>query len=608
MRGAGAYSPAFNGPTRGRGAGLGARGSATGSPMNARGRGGGIAAGRGGAVVGGQGYQGSSGRGSSNPLLVPVTFVKATNPGFGTVGGKDDEENKENVNGLEKAGALDPRKSIQDTSQEGSALVESIRQMELADQDSNKSKPQTRSRTAKKQGSSIAPPPALVEYQSTTDTMAVDEPKESAPPASIGGHPGIGAAAYPHIVPLSQDLTPTPPSTDPPSPADNSGSDSAREESPPLFEISTERTPIVLDESLAPPTIPSNARPEELSSSSDSEEEQIVYPPRGRAQADPVLAPSPSAPVSQIPKPPTISLNIRSASSYPASTTQQLETNPYRPPGPKLSKKQQKRASKIARKKGKEHARTGNMYAGGGRRLVGDSDYEEGEEMLARMGMGANAGIDDMLDQSDDSEDETIHNGEGHVDGQPRMDDSDVEWGTSAPPALKRGKAKRNAQRQQRTDQQEAEKLNRLLDADGTREEVELRLALEMSIVEDEQRKKVEKESRRREREREAVRDDYAGNIREDIGEEDIAAMRSFARGVVGGPNGEHERGDDVDQDALEAEDDEDAWHTSDDSEELNTEEEDYKRNLGLESESSEDVDSDVELEMDYTLGDADGR
>jgi len=580
--------------------------------MSARGRGKGIAAGRGGAVVGGQGYQGSSGRGSSNPLLVPVTFVKATNPGFGTVGGKDDEDDKENVSGLAKAGALDPRKPVQDTSQEGSALVESIRQMELADQDSNKPRPQTRSRTAKKQASNAVPSEAHVAPPVTesSDKMATDEFEERAPPpASIGGHPGIGAASYPHIVPLSQDLTPTPPSTDPASPVDDSIISSTRQESPPLFEISVERSSVILDDSLAPPIIPSNSRGEEISSSSDSEEEQIVYPPRGRAQADPVLAPTPSAPaVSQAAKPPTISLNIRSASSYPASTTQQLETNPYRPPGPKLSKKQQKRASKIARKKGKEHARSGNMHAGGGRRLVGDSDYEEGEEMLARMGMGASAGIDDMLDESDDSEDETIHDGQGHVDGQPRMDDSDVEWGTSAPPALKRGKAKRNAQRQQRNDQQEAEKLNRLLDADGTREEVELRLALEMSIVEDEQRKKAEKERRRREREREAVRDDYAGNIGEDLGEEDIAAMKNFARGVAGGPNGEHERGDDVDQDALEAEDDEDAWHTSDDSEELNTEEEDYKRNLGLESESSEDVDSDVELEMDYTLGDADGR
>jgi hypothetical protein len=245
--------------------------------------------------------------------------------------------------------------------------------------------------------------------------------------------------------------------------------------------------------------------------------------------------------------------------------------------------------------------------------LVEDDDYLEGEEMLARMGMGGSAGIDDMLDLDDEEssdEDGTVLDAQGHVDGQPRMDDSDVEWGTSAPPALKqRGKAKKNAQKQQRDDRRQAEKLERLLDAGGTREEVELRLALEMSIVEDEQRKKSEQESRRREREKAIVDDDYAQNIAEEVDEEDLAAMRSFAKNVVGGPNAEHERGDDVDRDAQEAEDDEDAWNPSeDDSEALNTDEADYRRNLGLESESSEDVDSEVELEMEYALGDADGR
>ncbi|GAA5946140.1 hypothetical protein JCM3765_000132 [Sporobolomyces pararoseus] len=607
-RGAASFSPVFN--LRGRGAGLGARGGAP-AQTALRGRGGaGIAAGRGGITVGAKGYQASSGRGSSNPLLVPVMFVKASNPGFGTVGGKDDEEEKENLNKLNSPQA--------DQSQEGTQLVESIRQMELADESAQLEKEE----------------PEFSPSTETPSTFTPDLQDSGSTTPARGGHPGIGAASYPHIEPLPHETAPpSPVSTPPPEPVDNNEETTTKEDSPPLFEISVERSAVTLDSSIAPPTIPSNSetRSLELSSSSDSDSEQIVYPPRGRAQVDPVTSLSTTAPTSSLPftvteppsaatsKPPTISLNIRSATSYPTSTVSQLEANPYQPPssrGPKLSKKQQKRASKIARRKGKEHARSGNLaQRGGGRRLVEDDDYLEGEEMLARMGMGDSTGIDDMLDLDDDEEDSdedgTVLDAQGHVNGQPRMDDSDVEWGTSAPPALKqRGKAKRNAQRQQRDDQRQAEKLERLLEAGGTREEVELRLALEMSIVEEEQRKKSEKESRRRERERAMVVDDYATNIAEDdLDEEDLAAMKSFARNVVGGPNAEHERGDDVDRDALEAEDDEDAWNTSeDDSEALNTDEEDYRRNLGLESESSEEVDSEIELEMDYSLGDADGR
>ncbi|GAA5838450.1 hypothetical protein JCM3766R1_005548 [Sporobolomyces carnicolor] len=607
--GAAAFSPVFSGPpSRGRGAGLGARGgSGQHSPFSARGRGG-IAAGRGGSVVGANGYQNSSGRGSTNPLLVPVMFVKAKNAGFGTVGGKDDEQdegNKENVSQATQDArvARESPALHHERSQEGSQLVESIRQMELADSPT----------------------------QPANELDEVDTPSSTAPsdtPRSRGGHPGIGAAAYARIEPLPyQSASPSPVPTPPVAPDDE---EAVVDDSPPLFEISVERTEVTIDDSIAPPAILSSKEP---MSSSESDSEQIVYPPRGRAQADPVTMPrettstapvesSEESPAPALEKPPTISLNIRSASSYPTSTTSQLEANPYQPPsvrGPKLSKKQQKRASKAARRKGKEHARSGNLaQRRGGRKLVDDDDddYLEGEEMLARMGMGGgDVGIDDMLDlddSEDDSEQEgTVLDAEGHVDGQPRMDDSDVEWGTTAPPALKqRGKAKKNAQRQQREDQRQAEKLQRLLDSGGTREEVELRLALEMSIVEDEQRKAKEKASRRREREKAMVTDDYVMNLaQEAVDEEDLAAMRSFAKNVVGGPNAEHERGDDVDRDALEAEDDEDAWNTSeDDSEALNTDEEDYRRNLGLESESSEDVDSEVELEMDYSLGDADGR
>ncbi|GAA5915885.1 hypothetical protein JCM5296_002523 [Sporobolomyces johnsonii] len=633
--GAAAFSPAFEPRGRGRG-GRGGLGASAPSPFNARGRGGfgggfGAATGRGGAVVGAAGYQASPARGAVNPLLVPVKFVKASNPGFGTVGGDDDDDEMDKENdgaragngkgraketGPGKAGAEVPRGAEGDISAEGAVLVESIRQMDLADSaelaldlPSSTINPPFDAVKAVEETEPL--PVSATATSETTATMALDEIEDAPAPSEDGArsqHPGIGAArsvlpsklsfenpAVSRAEPTSTpSLAPSPDGAPTPAPMEN--------DEPPLFEISYERTTLALPSDLPPPPVlASHSNLSSDASASDSEEEQIVYPPRAVAHADPVLAPRPTSSVPSAPAP-TLSLPPPAQPAPRAQTQKPL-------PAPKLSKKQQKRASRTARKKGREHARSGNAHVGG-RRLRDDDDDEddlrEGDEMIRRMGLGG-GGVDDMLGDGDDTERDE------HEEGLPRLGDSDIEWGsTSPPPAPVRGKAKLRVQRQQRTDAREAEKLQRLLEAGGTREEVELRLAIELSLQEEEaarERKRERGEARRRER---LALEDYLANVGDDEGDDSMAVLGAFARNVVGSLGGEHERGDDADRRAAEEEEeDEEEWGTSsedEEEEELDTEEEEYRRNLGIESEDSDEVDSDVELEMDYSLGDADGR
>ncbi|GAA5954955.1 hypothetical protein JCM21900_005945 [Sporobolomyces salmonicolor] len=636
--GAAAFSPAFEPRGRGRGGrgGLGASGP---SPFNARGRGGlGAATGRGGIVVGAAGYQVSPARGAVNPLLVPVKFVRASNPGFGTVGGDDDDDemDKENAGaraedgkgraketGLEKAGAEVPRGEEGDISAEGAVLVESIRQMDLADSaelalelPSSSINPPFEAVKAVEEAEPL--PVSAAATSETTATMALDEIEDAPAPdddRARSRHPGIGAARSvspsklsfenPAVRRAESTFTPSlaisPDEAPTPAPMED--------DEPPLFEISYERTTVTLPSDLPlPPVLASHSNLSSDASASDSEEEQIVYPPRAIAHADPVLAPRsapsvPSAPAPTLSLPPPAQPALRAQKPLPL---------------PKLSKKQQKRGSRTARKNGREHARSGNAHVGG-RRLGGDADEDdlrEGEEMLRRMGLGGGHGVDDML--PDSAAEEGGSTEREHEDGQPRLDDSDLEWGTAAPPPLPaaRGKAKLRLQRQQRTDARAAEKLQRLLDAGGTREEVELRLAIELSLQEEEaarERKRERGEARRSER---LAMEDYLQNAGDDEGDDSMAVLGAFARNVVGSLSGEHGRGDDADRRAAEEEEeDEDEWGTSSEDEdeeeseeELDTEEEEYRHNLALESEDSDEVDSDVELEMEYSLGDADGR
>ncbi|GAA5874063.1 hypothetical protein JCM8547_004818 [Rhodosporidiobolus lusitaniae] len=646
--GAGAYnsgtsSPAsaFAGRGRGRGGGIGAVAAfgGAGGPrggFGGRGRGSpypGSSTPRGGGVVGMGGVP--------NPFLVPVKFVKASSAGLGTVGGEDEH-------GLEKAGAevpqpwqVKPIETVDNAGDDSTELADGVSKLGLTGE-----------------AAKVSSPPRAVPHEPepyTTVTMALDEIEDADEPAVSTAHPGLGV----HPAPPSEEPAPSPlKPTLPSAIADSTSTEpSTAEDDFPLFEISTTRSEVTVEiSSTLPPPAALAAHAEEASlslsageSDSESDEEQILYPPRAVSHADPVLSRCALPPSADSPAPPSSTLPpARTAPSRQPAAKQQ-------PPPPQLkqSKKQLKKASRAARKAGRQHARSGRSHLsffGAGQTLGGFEedeehleevqDKEDGKALFARLNSGGGAGIDDML--VDDGEEERTSSDEEHLhepqheDGQPRIGDSDLEWGDDgAPPPRRglgahgavRGKGKRAVQRQQRADQREVEKLERLVAVGATREEVEVSLAIEESLrIEMEEKERVRRAGRKEQDERRRL-EDYLANVGDEEGDDSIAVMSAFAKGVVGSLGGEHERGDDVDRRAAEDEDDEDAWGTSEGSEEDSSEEEskdedesseedskeldeeeEYERRLALESEDSDEVDSDVELEMEYSLGNADGR
>lgn len=577
----------------------------------------------GGRGRGGAAYSGSStprhvvglSEGAFNPLLVPVKFVRATGSGLGTVGGEDEH-------GLELAGAASPprpqEKRLPRHSVEG-ALAAEVQNLALeADEDDVEDNPKG------------GPPPetAFEPEPATTATMALDELEDAPDAAEPTTHPGLGSRAR---QPVEREVPAPPPTAALPEATPDVDEDVAGgDDGPPLFEISVSRSTVTVDlpSSLAPPAalVAHDSSTPLSSDSSDSDSEQILFPRRAQAHADPVSSARPPAAAPR----PAADLSLSTSSSHaPAVAARTRAPRPSQPAQPaKQSKKALKRASRAARKTGRLHARSGNAHLAGhesGRRLDEDEDEDEnqgvaqeqaqdraaGAALFAQM-QGAE-GVDDMLVASDDDDEQDVIDAEGHVPGQPRQGDSDLEWGSSSPPARgpPRGRAKKAALRAQRADQRERDKLERLVAAGATREEVEVALALEMSL---------EAERRdARERERRRAEEDYAANVRNDEGDDSMAVLAAFARGAVGQLGGTHERGDDADRRMAEDEEDEDEWGTSSDGEsedEEESEEEDdddtegaHDRRLALEEEEgSDEVDSDDELEMEYSLGDADGR
>ncbi|BGP42715.1 squalene synthetase-like protein [Rhodotorula kratochvilovae] len=603
---------------RGRGAGLGAHlGGAEG-----RGGFGGRGGMRGGARGGGA-YSGSStprsvvgmGGGGFNPLLVPVKFVRASGEGLGTVGGEDEH-------GLELAGAASPpppaAKRLLRHSVEG-ALADEVKNLALETNEQDE-----------QEDEHFSPPPPETAFEpepATTATMALDELEDAPDAAEPTSHPGLGSRAR-HPVELEEG--PARPASPPATAAPLAEADEASEDdSPPLFEISVTRSTITADLSSLPPPFAlsrthdsSTPLSSDSDSSSSSDAEQILFPRRALSHADPVSSLRAGAP----PARPAAELSLP-----PPAPAAPRAPHPSQPAQPaRQSKKALKRAARSARKLGRAHARSGNAHLarqGQGHRLGGGEEEEEddderaeraedraaGAEMFARLqGAGDAAGVEDMLSAASSGDDDAGVDAEGHVPGAPRLDDSDLEWGGDAPPPraprAPRGRAKKAAQRAARAQTREAEKLERLVAAGGAREEVELALALELSA----------KEERRsaREQERRRAEEDYAANVaaEEEEGDDSRAVLAAFARGAVGQLGGEHGRGDDADRRMAEEEEDSDEWGTSseEDGEESDDEEDTegaYDRREALaEEDDSEEVDSDDELEVEYSLGDADGR
>ncbi|GAA6018862.1 hypothetical protein JCM8202_002265 [Rhodotorula sphaerocarpa] len=613
-------SPSFSGRggARGRGAGSGFGHSGLGafSALTRGGGGGGGRGGRGGSGTASPRGGFAGGRGGFNPLLVPVKFVPASTPGLGTVGGEDEH-------GLEKAGA-----EVLPAHPDDAQLAAQVGKIDL---EAGQQAP------AAEHPDYAVPETAFEPEPETTATMALDELEDApAPQPQSSRHPGLGsrkadaptsAATEPVNVAPARDAPPT-------------------EEEPPLFEISVDRTEVVLDESIAPPEaftihqiderdVLAVSADDDTDSDSDSDDEQIVYPRRAVSHADPVYsnfaADKPAAPV----EPTNVdfaSLPQEAARPAPESAR---PTHPSLPKQPAAkSKKALKRESRAARKAGKAHTRSGNGHLGGGRTLAEtESDDQDaadaaaGAALFARM-QGNSGAVDDMLGNDETAEeasdvDETAG---GHIDGQPRMDDSDVDWGSASPPpiglgARARGRAKKHVQRQQRADQRQAEKMERLVAAGSTREEIELALAVEQSLREAEEAAAEQEHKSRaaRSRDQERISNDYLANLDIDAeGDDSMAILAAFANGAVGALGGDHERGDDLDRRAAEDEEDSDEWGTSeeDGSDETSSDEDDDEdtadaadRRLAEEEEDdSEEVDSEVELEMDYALGNADGR
>jgi len=559
--------------------------------------------------------------GAFNPLLVPVKFVKAAGDGLGTVGGEDEH-------GLELAGAASPplparERRLPRHSVEG-ALADEVGNLDLDADAAN---------------DDLAPPPPETAFEpepASTATMALDELEDAPDSAEPAAHPGLGSRAR---EPVERDPPRAAVAASPaPSAADDDDGDG--DDGPPLFEISTTASAVTVDvpASIAPPVAFASHDPSTPLSSdeSDSDSEQILFPRRAQAHADPVS--SARAPPA-VPRP-AADLSLLASTSTPAPAAPAARartTHPSQPAQPaKQSKKALKRASRAARKTGRAHPRSGNAHLAGhgpGRTLADsdDEDDEDGEAsalreskaqdredgaaLFARMQGGGAEGVDDMLvADSEDDEFESV-DAQGHVPGQPRQGDSDIEWGSSSPPPVgpagARGRAKKAAQRAQRADQRERDKLERLVAAGQTRDEVELALALEVSAREaDDERRRAA-----RERERRRAEDDYLANV-DDEGDDSMAVLAAFAKGAVGQLGGEHGRGDDADRRMAEDDEDEDEWGTSSEggSSSSASEEDDedtegaQDRRLAHEEDDSEELDSDVELEMEYSLGDADGR
>ncbi|GAA5985106.1 hypothetical protein JCM10908_002525 [Rhodotorula pacifica] len=628
-----------DGRGRGGGAGRGAGHSGLGafSPFRGggRGRGSGTSSPRGG---GGGGYYGASA--GLNPLLVPVKFVPASGPGLGTVGGEDEH-------GLEKAGAEAPSPSPKSHMAADAQLAAQVGKMDLHEQTRSPPHPHYN-----------VPETAFEPEPATTATMALDE-LEDAPGGGeelTRSHPGIGMAhvrrqSAAAIEQQEAALSAEPPSAD---------VDAVEEDEPPLFEISVTRSEVVIDKALAPPTAFATHRNDGTTrisgsddgSTDDSEEgEEIVYPARAVTRADPVYSESTTAPTRPVPATGEFTALPQSATRPPPTAAASRTAHVSQPKQPaKRSKKALKRESRAARKAGRAHARSGNEHlgvgAGGGKTLadsekkdeedsddVDEEDLAEGAALFTKM-QGGVLDMDDMLDSS-------LANDQ-HEDGQPRLNDSDIEWGSGSdvPPARPvhgagaRGRAKRDLQRQQRADQRQAEKLERLIAAGSTREQVELALAMEVSRYEAEEKAAEDGRAQRARaaEERRRLEQDYLANL-DGAGADNMDAMAAFANGAIGSLGGSHARGDDLDRRIAEdqEEDDSDAWGTSDEDEDqdssgsdsdsgnddsYDSEEEDGEdtedakvRRLAREEEDeSEEAGSSEELEMEYSLGDADGR
>ncbi|KAK4048979.1 squalene synthetase-like protein [Microbotryomycetes sp. JL221] len=364
-------------------------------------------------------------------------------------------------------------------------------------------------------------------------------------------------------------------------------------------------------------------------SDDDDDDEQIVFQPRGQARAAVVIDET------RISTTQTVIPTESSIEPDVVSLQRNGNTARVKPvPMPKLTKAQKtalKKQGKKARKKGQAHARSGNRHLlaesesddddddddddadNQTQELVDDvADFEDGQALFDRM---KSAGV--MNVDSDYDDEEEIANQDESQTCLPRQGDSDLEWGSDGPPAVSTnnknnakltGRDKKRMRREQRLEQREQDRMTRLsLDA---RLEVEHELNLEQ------QEERIRpRQQRKSDIKRQQAMDDYVKNLL-DVTNGDLDAMgidmdaaRTFAAGMMGAEASQHTTLQDL-ADAALSDGDVEAWQTEsdeedDDDNEQGSSESESDSDSPTES-SDEEFDSDDELERDHALGEAD--
>lgn len=329
---------------------------------------------------------------------------------------------------------------------------------------------------------------------------------------------------------------------------------------------------------------------------SDSEEEEIVFQPTA-----PIVVPNDilppvaivavtsvvvvaTAPIALV-VPPSLPLSNPNPASAP--------TAPHSPvlrdkPLTKNQKRQLKKAGKKARKNGTSHPRAGNQH------LFVNAPPDSDDEDLEPEALAGDDGIEEM------------------GTSKPREGDSDLDWGEQGPGPEEaarhkdRGTGRKARRKLERGQTQETQRIERL--SVGARSEVAFALRKDVAVVSQHdvvplRAPKRTRGGRRGNQELDEAALDYARNVfglksagnsptSSELGGEDHVNDMGFLLRMDGTSGGAQVSIAELEDDRKAREEDGEGWRTTDEE--------------ALSDESSDEADSDDELEMDIALGEAD--
>lgn len=375
------------------------------------------------------------------------------------------------------------------------------------------------------------------------------------------------------------------------------------------------------------------------SSSEEEEEEEIVFQPQQQQpqvaasfvseQLPPPAMPAAESLISFVKETMVVESFTPDRSSQPdfESFPQASSSRAKPPPPAKLTKNQKvalKKAGKKARRAGKLHARSGNLdrLARAAANDFSDDDDADAAEMQRRAADSEDERLGremfDKMRQVDLDDDQLLGSNDRDTDnddepGQPRVGDSDLEWGSNGPSeqgdtshrssgipelsgmnARARRKALRKETRErQRAETRDEERMARL--TANARAEVDAAMDLESKPVD-----------------KDVLGEDASdsGDSSEESGSGgdgaiDWVAAKSFADGLLGRDSGAHKslgELDDENRAREEEEEDNQGWRTTSGSEG------DSDSTVQDDDEEEEDakLDSDDQAAQDYVLGEAD--